>query len=700
VTVIRPNASLKLLGLFALTLNGEPVPSLPRRVQALLALLSAHKGRSLPRELAADMLWTDRGAQQARQSLRQALFTLRRALDIEIIRAADDSLSLVPEVLVVDVLEFETLASSQKIDDLARRASLYQGELLQNLPAISPRFDAWLGSERRRLEALATAGLHQLAEAQAAIGNWHAAIATARHLLEFDDMDEDAHRQVMRLLAKAGRRAEALRQYETCEQILKRELDVAPEPETIELARIIRNGRSEAAPLSRVSTVEPNDFPVAPEPQNSPRGRSKRWFHAASLVAACIMAAVVLFIVAIRGPVPAPNQPVLLITPFANNVTVDSQDLPVAGVSSLVAEELRETYSLRVAQYRADASDATPVREYVAATPVVRYILDGTATFSSSLDIVVHLNNRSGVSLWSDHYARPRGDVMDMVADIATHVFRAVAADSGVFGKDLVPDDHPKQTSRELLALSTLMRREPSGTSLAAFQQIIKKAVDLDPKNPEALALLSNGYLTHYAMTLQDSDLPEADRYLNSALALDQGNAAALWDKCFLRRMQRRYVESLELCRRVLDITAHHVGALREVGHDLTALHDPADAIPWFRAAIAASPNHPFVDNAYYGISEAELELGHVEAAIAAAQNAVQHDHWGSLVGLHLAAILETAGHDAEAKSALTQFYQHHPEFPPSNGLIPRMLAGSATRPPMLIDAFHQLGLDVAGAEQ
>jgi DNA-binding SARP family transcriptional activator len=171
VTVIRPNASLKLLGLFALTLNGEPVPSLPRRVQALLALLSAHKGRLLPRELAADMLWTDRGAQQARQSLRQALFTLRRALGTEIIRAADDSLSLVPEILVVDVLEFETLASSQKINDLARRASLYQGELLRNLPAISPRFDAWLGSERRRLEALATAGLYQLADAQAAIGN-------------------------------------------------------------------------------------------------------------------------------------------------------------------------------------------------------------------------------------------------------------------------------------------------------------------------------------------------------------------------------------------------------------------------------------------------------------------------------------------------------------------------------------------------
>jgi tetratricopeptide (TPR) repeat protein len=175
------------------------------------------------------------------------------------------------------------------------------------------------------------------------------------------------------------------------------------------------------------------------------------------------------------------------------------------------------------------------------------------------------------------------------------------------------------------------MRRDLSETSLAAFQQIMKKAVDLDPKNAEALALLSNGYLTHYSMTLQDSDLAEADRYLNSALSLDQTNAAALWDKCFLRRMQQRYVEALELCRRVLDITAHHVGALREVGHDLVALHDPADAIPWFRAAIEASPNHPFVDNAYFGIFEAEIELGHIEAATAAAHDAVQQTIGGAL---------------------------------------------------------------------
>jgi TolB-like protein len=123
-----------------------------------------------------------------------------------------------------------------------------------------------------------------------------------------------------------------------------------------------------------------------------------------------------------------------MVTPFSNNTTVDSQDMPVAGLSSLIAEELRETYSLRVSQYRTDASDATPAREYIVATPSVRYVLDGTASFSSTLDIAVHLNNRTGVSLWSDRYARPRGDVMDMVADIAIHVSRALASDGGVFG--------------------------------------------------------------------------------------------------------------------------------------------------------------------------------------------------------------------------------------------------------------------------
>jgi hypothetical protein len=67
---------------------------------------------------------------------------------------------------------------------------------------------------------------------------------------------------------------------------------------------------------------------------------------------------------------------------------------------------------------------------------------------------------------------------------------------------------------------------------------------------------------------------------------------------------------------------------------------------------------------------------------------------------LYWAAALEIASRDVEARSALAQFYKHHPEFPPSDSLVTRVFVGYSVRPPMLTDAFRRLGLNVADAEK
>src|SRR6185295_6699278 len=58
------------------------------------------------------------------------------------------------------------------------------------------------------------------------------AIQTALRLLSLDPLQEAAHRALMRLYARHGRRASALRQYQVCVEVLQRELGVEPEPET------------------------------------------------------------------------------------------------------------------------------------------------------------------------------------------------------------------------------------------------------------------------------------------------------------------------------------------------------------------------------------------------------------------------------------------------------------------------------------
>ena len=73
-------------------------------------------------------------------------------------------------------------------------------------------------------------------------GEYVRALAHAWRKVDLEPWDETARRQVMRLLARNGQRAEALAQYEACRTVLADELGVEPEPETTQLAQRIRDG--------------------------------------------------------------------------------------------------------------------------------------------------------------------------------------------------------------------------------------------------------------------------------------------------------------------------------------------------------------------------------------------------------------------------------------------------------------------------
>ena len=103
--------SLELLGGFRLQTDaGEPVPLTTRKAQALLAYLALHPGQAHARAKLAALLWGDRGEAQARDSLRQALSLVRKALSgvgVQPLIAHDDSVTLTPTALNVDAIAFE-----------------------------------------------------------------------------------------------------------------------------------------------------------------------------------------------------------------------------------------------------------------------------------------------------------------------------------------------------------------------------------------------------------------------------------------------------------------------------------------------------------------------------------------------------------------------------------------------------------------
>jgi predicted ATPase/DNA-binding SARP family transcriptional activator len=124
---------------------------------------------------------------------------------------------------------------------LAEAVKLVRGPLLDgfSLPDC-PAFDEWLFFQRERLQLQITTALEQLADFYERTGDGTEAETCVRRLLEFDPLREHAHRQLMRVLADAGKRSAALAQYETCRRLLADELGVSPAPETTLLAEQIR----------------------------------------------------------------------------------------------------------------------------------------------------------------------------------------------------------------------------------------------------------------------------------------------------------------------------------------------------------------------------------------------------------------------------------------------------------------------------
>src|SRR5262245_1264800 len=253
--------SLHLLGQFRLLDGARAVAPLPKKCQALLAYLACHTSQSMPRERLAALLWSYSDPDHARQSLRQALAAIRTTLgavqNVLIIDADGARLATGP-AMAVDVHEFEKLARSADTAGLERARSLYRDTFLAALQVTSEPFEEWLAIERTRLLGMACDVQRRLATAHASAGHLEAAIAAAQRLTQLEPLNEDGHRLSMRLLGSAGRRGAALAQYAHLAELLRRELGVAPDRETRQLAEAIRKGER-----SEVSGVPAPDSPGA-----------------------------------------------------------------------------------------------------------------------------------------------------------------------------------------------------------------------------------------------------------------------------------------------------------------------------------------------------------------------------------------------------------------------------------------------------
>ncbi len=132
-----PRLQLKVLGRFdARWASGVALDIATKKTRALLAYLALPAGRVHARSKLVNLLWSNRGDEQARNSLRQALTELGRALGTGqpgLLVKDHDTIALDAGAIEVDALVFERLTAAGSAEDLRRADELFVGDLLDGI---------------------------------------------------------------------------------------------------------------------------------------------------------------------------------------------------------------------------------------------------------------------------------------------------------------------------------------------------------------------------------------------------------------------------------------------------------------------------------------------------------------------------------------------------------------------------------------
>lgn len=252
--------SVQMLGRLSLSHNNTEITSLEtRKVRELLCYLLLHRKRPHPREVLANIFWSNTTTMQSRANLRKTLWQLQSALGDqlaeELVQADAESVQINPDAAIwLDVAVIEQVFSEvrggcgehmshEHAQMVSHAVALYQGELLDGW------YQDWCLFERERLQNIHLALLDRLMGYCEQHQQYERGLAYGEELLRHDRTREQTYCRMMRLHAGAGNRASALRQYERCVAALSDELEIGPSAPTTDLYERIRDNRPlEAGP--------------------------------------------------------------------------------------------------------------------------------------------------------------------------------------------------------------------------------------------------------------------------------------------------------------------------------------------------------------------------------------------------------------------------------------------------------------------
>lgn len=214
---------VKLFGSPLVTFNDKTITFSFKKAEALFYYMLLKKDAS--REELISLFWADQDEEMGRKNLRNALYSVKKAFNIDIFIAHGKSnLTLNPEILInCDVLNF---LNSDSIEE-------YKGDFLEGfcIKDCEP-FEEFVMQKREELKEIYKKRLYNKINLLLKDHKINEAKDYAKRILIVDEFDERAIRLLMQIYSKSGEINKAVELYKSFQEKLYRELGINPDAKT------------------------------------------------------------------------------------------------------------------------------------------------------------------------------------------------------------------------------------------------------------------------------------------------------------------------------------------------------------------------------------------------------------------------------------------------------------------------------------
>lgn len=232
-----PALHIRALGKMQVRVNKRLLTNSDFQTQAardLFFMLLAHP-EGMTREEIGVIFWPEANAREIKFRIKNTVYRLRHAVGKDVILLDQDNYRFnnaldyeydVELFLKENALGLQAKDPLRKLAHFREAAKLYKGTFL---PEIS---ETWVYPVRESLQQIYINFLLQTAEIYLEMGDFNLALDFCQRALAVDNCLEIAYRLSLRIYAAMGDRAAVVKQYSRCREVLLREINTEPSPQT------------------------------------------------------------------------------------------------------------------------------------------------------------------------------------------------------------------------------------------------------------------------------------------------------------------------------------------------------------------------------------------------------------------------------------------------------------------------------------